>query len=109
MGRRELRGITFHAQERIAQRNLSLDDIAYVYAHGTRSHNGGALLVHLGKRDIPPEDRRDQHRTRLEGTVLVLDQQTGGYLRTAYRNRSRGLKDIKRKTKYARPKRQRPG
>lgn len=105
MTKREIRAISSHANERIAQRNLTLEDIAYVYAHGSRTHNGGALMVHLGKRDIPEEDRRDQNRSRLEGTVLVLDQHTGGYLKTAYRNRARGLKDIKRKTKYEKKRR----
>lgn len=89
-----------HALQRLAQRNLRESDIHYVLTYGTRIHNGSAIFVHLGRRDIPQDDMRlDQYR-RLEGTVLVLDPATGQHLTTAYRNRQSGIKGIKRKAKY---------
>ena len=91
--------LSAHASRRRAQRNLSAEDVQYVYAHGRLHHNGKATFVHLGLRDIPLEDRRDDRLRRLEGTVLVLDPNTGCHLTTAYRNRQRGSRDIRRKLK----------
>lgn len=88
-----------HASRRLAQRNLTADDVQYVYTHGRLHHTGKATFVHLGLRDIPREDRRDDRFRRLEGTVLVLDPTTGCHLTTAYRNRQRGSRDIRRKLK----------
>ncbi len=92
--------ISTHAHQRLAQRNLSDADIQYVLTHGTRIHNGSAVFVHLGRKDIPEDDLRISRWRRLEGTVLVLDPQSGHHLTTAYRNRRNGIKEIKRKRKY---------
>jgi hypothetical protein len=94
-----------HASRRLAQRNLTTDDVHYVYTHGRLHHRGKATFVHLGLRDIPAQDRREDRYRRLEGTVLVLDPVTGCHLTTAYRNRQRGSRDIRRKLKRAIPKR----
>jgi hypothetical protein len=91
--------VSAHARRRLAQRNLSADDVQYVYAHGRLHHTGKATFVYLGLRDIPTEDRRDNRFRRLEGTVLVLDPDTGCHLTTVYRNRQRGSRDIRRKLK----------
>jgi hypothetical protein len=91
--------VSDHARRRLAQRNLTATDIQYVSAHGRLHHTGNATFVHLGLRDIPVEDRRDDRLRRLEGTVLVLDPATGRHLTTAYRNRQRGSRDIRRKLK----------
>jgi hypothetical protein len=93
--------VSAHASRRLAQRNLTPDDVQYVYAHGRLHHNGKAMFVYLGLRDIPEADRRDDRLRRLEGTVLVLDPTTGCHLTTAYRNRQRGSRDIRRKLKRA--------
>jgi hypothetical protein len=93
--------VSAHASRRLAQRNLKSADIHYVYAHGRLHHTGKATFIHLGLRDIPEEDRRDDRIRRLEGTVLVLDPATGCHLTTAYRNRQRGSRDIRRKLKRA--------
>ena len=95
--------ISQHAGRRLAQRNLSFDDVLYVFAHGRLHHRGKALFVHLGLRDIPAIDRRTDRYRRLEGTVLVLDPSTGRVLTTAYRNRRTGSRDIKRKPKRTLP------
>ena len=91
--------ISIHAGRRLAQRNLSPEDVRYVFAHGRLYHTGKALFVHLGLRDIPAEHRRESRLRRLEGTILVLDPGTGQHLTTAYRNRRHGSRDIKRKPK----------
>ncbi len=97
--------MSHHASRRLAQRNLTTDDVHYVYAHGRLHHRGKATFVHLGLRDIPAQDRREDRYRRLEGTVLVLDPATGCHLTTAYRNRQRGSRDIRRKLKRAIQKR----
>ncbi|MGH2533881.1 MAG: DUF4258 domain-containing protein [Thermomicrobiales bacterium] len=91
--------VSQHAGRRLAQRNLSFDDVRYVFAHGRLHHAGKALFVHLGLRDIPSDHRREDQYRRLEGTVLVLDPGTGQHLTTAYRNRRNGSRAIKRKSK----------
>ena len=88
-----------HASRRLAQRNLTTEDVQYVYTHGRLHHRGKATFVYLGLRDIPTEDLREDRYRRLEGTVLVLDPDTGCHLTTAYRNRQRGSRDIRRKLK----------
>lgn len=93
--------ISRHANQRLARRNLSMEDVDYVCAHGRRFHAGKALFFHLGRRDIPDIDMRVDRLRRLEGTVLVLDPATGLHLTTAYRNRRKGSRDIKRKSKLA--------
>lgn len=94
-----LSSLSSHAVQRLAQRNLSATDVHYVYSHGRLHHAGKATFVHLGLRDIPVADLRNDRVRRLEGTVLVLDSSTGGHLTTAYRNRQRGSRDIRRKLK----------
>jgi len=91
--------ISAHAGRRLAQRNLTDEDVRYVFSHGRVYHAGKALFVHLGLRDIPREHRREDRLRRLEGTVLVLDPGSGQHLTTAYRNRRYGSRDIKRKPK----------
>ena len=91
--------ISLHAERRLAQRNLSQDDVGYVFTHGRLYHTGKAVFVYLGLRDIPAAHRREDRIRRLEGTTLVLDPDTGQHLTTAYRNRRHGSRDIKRKLK----------
>lgn len=93
--------ISLHADRRLAQRNLSFEDVQYVFAYGRKHHGGKALFIHLGLRDIPGAHRRDDRLRRLEGTILVLDPITGEHLTTAYRNRRHGSRDIRRKNKRA--------
>ena len=97
----EVSSISAHAGLRLAQRNLSPDDVRYVFTHGRLYHTGKAQFIHLGLRDIPADDRRNDRLRRLEGTVLVLDPTSGQHLTTAYRNRRHGSRDIKRKPKHA--------
>jgi len=91
--------ITQHAARRLAQRNLNADDVSDVAVHGRSHHGAHALFIHLGRRDIPAEDLRDDRLRRLEGTILVLDPSDGRILATAYRNRQHGSRNIRRKCK----------
>lgn len=100
----KLQTISQHADRRLAQRNLKMDDVRYVLQHGRLYHAGHARIVYLGRRDIPPEDQRIDRWRRLEGTSLVFDADSGEHLTTVYRNRRNGSRDIKRK-----PKREFPG
>ncbi len=94
--------ITMHAQSRQAQRNLSTEDIWFVWEHGRRVRCAGALHVFLGKRDLPVDRILARRFAHLEGTTLVMDDRSHEVvLITAYRNR-RGLKQIRAKRKYER-------
>ncbi len=104
MPERERRlAISRHAKLRLAQRNLSIEDVDYVLAHGQAHQAASATIVHLGRRDIPVDHQRESRLRRLEGTVLVLQGTHREHLVTVYRNRRRGSRDIKRKAKYALP------
>jgi len=86
-----------HALWRMAQRNLSFVDVAFVVTHGTRYWRAGALHVVLLNKDIPSAERR--LFTRLDGTVVLLND-TGAIVKTVYRgNPKQVCKAIRRKTK----------
>jgi hypothetical protein len=91
--------MTEHALRRAAQRNLSPSDITYIMQHGSRYHRAGACFYHLGAKDIPHDDQREDELTRLEGAVVVLDADQEWVL-TVYRNRDDGLKEIRKKRPY---------
>lgn len=94
---------SFHAGKRMAQRNLSLEDIDFVLDHGQRLHKAGAVFFFLGKCDIPEIWRR--RFERLEGTMLVMSNETNTLI-TVYRNRQKGLRRAKRKAnRSSRPRR----
>lgn len=83
-----------HAGIRMAQRNLSSEDVDFVLDHGQRLHKAGAVFYFLGRCDIPRRWRR--RFERLEGTVLVFSNETNTLI-TVYRNRQTGLRHIKQK------------
>lgn len=93
---------TNHAEQRMAQRNLSFEDVHFVLEHGEKLHRAGAVFFHLGKCNIPKTQRRQVGR--LEGTIVVLSRDLPLIL-TVYRNRQGGLGHVKRKSarsRYAR-------
>ena len=93
---------TSHAQSRQARRNLSDQDVRFVFEHGRRMRCAGALHVFLGRRDIPADKEIHSRFAHLEGTMLVMDDTQGEVvLITAYRNR-RGLRRLRGKAKYDR-------
>jgi len=85
-----------HAVTRMAQRNLSAEDVEYVLRFGCRVRSGGALHCFLRHDDIPKADRK--RAQRLEGTTVLMDR-SGQSIITVYRNRQ-GLKEIRRKVKW---------
>ena len=96
---------TGHASSRQARRNLSDQDIRFVFEHGRRVRCAGALHIFLGRRDIPADRTISRRYGDLEGTTLMLDDTQGeAVLITAYRNR-RALKQIRAEAKYDRPSR----
>lgn len=95
-GRRPL-PFTRHARKRGARRNVAPDAVEYVMAYGRMIQRTGVTFYFLGRRDIPPRDRRASWASRLEGTIVL--QAPGEDVITIYRNR-RGLRVIQRKMKY---------
>lgn len=91
--------LSHHARQRAAQRNLSPAELRYVIRHGQRFHRAGALIFFLRDRDVPQADRDDDERRRLAGTAVVLSPD-GQQVITAWRNRQKGLRQIKRKGEY---------
>jgi Domain of unknown function (DUF4258) len=88
--------LSSHAVTRMAQRNLSTEDVEYVLQYGCRVRSGGALHYFLRSDDIPRRDRKQAQR--LEGTTVLMDR-NGQIIITVYRNR-RGLKEIRQKVKW---------
>lgn len=88
---------TRHARRRSARRNVAPDAVDYVLAYGRMIQRTGAMFYFLGRRDIPPCDRRASWASRLEGSIVIVAP--GGAVITIYRNR-RGLHTIARKMKY---------
>ncbi|MCZ7670688.1 MAG: DUF4258 domain-containing protein [Chloroflexi bacterium] len=58
---------TLHVQQRMAQRNISMDDLDFVLLYGEVFHRAGAVHVHLRRCDI--SERWYQQFGRLEGTT----------------------------------------
>ena len=94
--------LTHHALERSNQRNLSDEDIQYVLTHGQLCHVPEGVSYFLGRRNVPPLDRVNDHITRLEGTVVILDL-AQEYVITAWRNRRSGTKQLRCRGKHRRP------
>lgn len=89
---------TDHAFKRMARRDLTEEDIEYVYLFGRKIFCGGVLHIFLGNKDIPHGDKRRDQLARLEGTILVIESKARRTVITVYRNR-KGIRDIRRKTK----------
>lgn len=92
-----------HAKVRTAQRNLTKKEIGYVLVYGQKFHKAGALIYFLRNRDIPDWDRSDPELMRLVGTAVLLTKD-GRLVVTVWRNRSNGLKHIKRKPDFDNPR-----
>jgi hypothetical protein len=89
---------TPHAEQRMAQRNLSDESIRFVLQYGQRYYKEGIIQVFLGTRDIPNDFRKQYGR--LEGTVVLVSPSST--IITVYRNRKGGVQNIRRKKKQAR-------
>jgi len=100
--------VSNHAVLRMAQRNVSLDDLRYVIEHGICINRTGIAVYILRKRDIPSADRSKSKLTRLEGTVVLTGQTKNGDMKiiTTYRDKC-AFKMFRCKAKYDRRKRNR--
>jgi hypothetical protein len=88
---------TLHVQQRMAQRNISAEDLDFVLQYGKTYHRAGALHVHLRRCDI--SERWYQQFGRLEGTTAVLNRE-GTAVLTIHRNRQQGPRRIKKKASF---------
>lgn len=86
--------ISRHAARRMAQRNLSVGDVALVLRFGRREYRTGVKFFFLGERDVPPGQERELER--LVGTTIVAADEC---ILTVYRN-EKALARIKRKLKW---------
>jgi hypothetical protein len=89
--------ISKHAARRMAQRNLSVGDVALTLRYGRREHRAGAEFYVLTKRGIP--EGMGRALERLVGATVVV---SGGEIVTVYRNR-RALASIRKKAKRLQP------
>lgn len=87
-----------HARLRRAQRNLRLDEVSYVLAYGAQVWRTGAVFHILRHCDIDPNDLHRDDIARLEGAVVLIEDDT---VITMYRNR-RSYRQIHKKQKYVR-------
>lgn len=85
--------ISRHAAKRMAQRNLSLSDVALVLRLGRKEHRTGVRFFFFGERDVPRD--REIDLRRLAGTTIVAAEER---ILTVYRN-GRAISRIKRKSK----------
>jgi len=73
-----------HARLRLAQRNLSPEQVDYVLEHGVEMQRTGVTFYVLRERDVPLGHRRHDRYAKLAGTVLIVAR--GGTVITAYRH-----------------------
>jgi hypothetical protein len=97
-----------HAWLRLAQRNLSVEDVWFVIDHGVPINRAGRTIFFLGKGNIPSDLRSENQYARLEGTVVVTSSDNHSVI-TVYRNRQTGYRDIRsEETYYRMPRRPQP-
>jgi hypothetical protein len=94
--------LTYHVEQRMAQRNISWDDIHFVLQYGQRFHKAGAIHIFLRSRDIPQEMRAKKRFSRLEGTTIVVSRDDLGSIITVHRNRRNGAKNLRCKRRNSR-------
>ena len=92
--------LTNHAQLRGSQRNINPEDIDLILRYGRELHRTGTSFFFLGKRDIPEDLWTDDHMMKLEGTVLIIGNDSASLI-TCYKNK-KALREIKKKSKRGR-------
>jgi hypothetical protein len=96
--RREIIGFSDHCRERMAQRNVSVEDVRYIVARGVMEYRTGVQCFTLPRRSIPAGERSE--RASLQSLVILV---CDGYVITVYRNRH-PLRHVRRKAKYHDPR-----
>ena len=89
--------LSHHARLRVAQRNLSKEDIQYVLQRGQIFYVANARIFFLRKTDIPANEQQQQQR--LEGTAVVMAVDRP-LIVTVWRNRQHGLRHIRDKSMH---------
>jgi hypothetical protein len=97
-GAHKMTWLSNHARLRMAQRNLTLEEINYVKCYGVKVNRAGALIHYLRKRDVPEWDLLAPKWARLIGTA-VIQTKDGRLVITAWRDKKKGLRKIKKKPK----------
>jgi hypothetical protein len=92
--------LTGHAKCRLAQRNLSPEEIGFVLLYGQSWHKAGAIITHLRRKDIPSSGQVDPRWRQLIGVTVITPTRSERIILTAYRNRRSGLRNIKHKPDY---------
>jgi hypothetical protein len=92
--RRQVVGFSDHCRERMAQRNVTEDDVCFVMSRGAMEHRTGVICFSLPSRCIPVGER--DARASLTSLVVLVKE---GWVITVYRNR-RPLRHIRHKAKY---------
>jgi Domain of unknown function (DUF4258) len=85
--------ISKHAEQRMAQRHVSTQDIVNVVQLGRSEYRAGAAFFFLGRRDVP--DQRMRELEKLVGTTAMIAENE---ILRVYRNQ-RAISMIKRKLK----------
>lgn len=88
--------LTRHALYRAAQRNLSDEQIAFIFENGNKLHNAGAVFIQLRAKDIPDTVPANDPRRKCAGTTLVMCSGCKAIV-TVYRNPEAFQKDRKKK------------
>lgn len=88
--------ITKHAQQRMAQRNLSCNEIGFIMDYSRPRFVAGAVFFVLRKKDIPWELRHNSAIARLEGVTVVASNDNGDIM-TVYRAGQNGPRKLRRK------------
>jgi len=89
-----------HSSRRAAQRGLTFEEIEYIVWHGESFHRTGVVIYYLRTKDIPADDLRKDIWSRLVGSAVIVDWNSGTVI-TVWRNRRSGLKTIRRKPDYS--------
>jgi hypothetical protein len=87
--------VSKHAVRRMAQRNLSAQDVEVALRLGHKEYRTGAQFFFLGRRDFPRGAEKEW--TRLVGTVVVVE--ADAVIATVYRHHH-ALAKIRRKSKH---------
>lgn len=94
---------TEHARRRMAQRNVSKQQISFILSHGEETHCAGARFVHLRRKDIPKPLRKVSKFARLEGVTVVLSNESQTIM-TVWRNHRQGLRRIRQARRSRQPR-----
>ncbi|MBI5567940.1 MAG: DUF4258 domain-containing protein, partial [Chloroflexi bacterium] len=90
---------SWHAANRMAQRHLTPEEVAYVVRHGRKVHVAGVVCCFLGKKDLARDETGHGKFDRLEGTTVLLDGKQATTVVTVYRNRE-AFKKMQHRQKY---------